>query len=301
MSKSILITGGSGLLGTQLTELLLAKGYTVSHLSRGPGSNPKVITFLWDIEKRRIDERCIDGVDIIVHLAGAGIADKRWTDERKKLIIESRTRSIALVYDVLKKKQHRVTKVISASGIGYYSDRGDQLMTETDTPANDFLGQCCVAWEAAVDEGKALGLQVLKFRTGVVLDEQGGALPKLDMPVKFGFGAALGNGKQWIPWIHHEDVKKMYLYGIENNIDGIYNMTAPDPATNAQLTLAVAKHLKRPLWLPNVPAFALKLALGEMATLVLGSTKASAQKIIDAGFKFKYGTINNALKNIYGQ
>lgn len=301
MSKKILITGGSGLLGKQLTALLLSKGYTVAHLSRGPGNDPRVETYLWDVTKGRIDQRCVDGVDIVVHLAGAGIAEKKWTDERKKLIIDSRTQSIALVYDVLKKHQHSVKRVISASGIGYYSDRGDELMTETDAPANDFLGQCCVAWEAAVDEGRTLGLQITKFRTGVVLDEKGGALPKLDMPVKFGVGAALGNGKQWTPWIHHEDVARMYLYSIENNIEGVYNMAAPNPVTNAQLTLAVAKRLKRPLWLPNVPAFALKLALGEMATLVLGSTKASAQKIIDAGFKFKYSKIDSALQDIYGK
>ncbi|RYE23005.1 MAG: TIGR01777 family protein [Sphingobacteriales bacterium] len=299
MNKKILITGGTGLLGTQLTKLLLDKGYKVSHLSRGPGTNPNVETYLWDIDKGVIDERAINGIDIIVHLAGAGIADERWTDERKKLIIDSRTKSIALVYDLLKKKNHQVQKVVSASGIGYYSDRGDELMTEEYVPAHDFLGRCCIEWEAAVDEGKNLGLQVVKFRTGVVLDKNGGALPKLSLPVKFGVGAALGSGKQWTSWIHHDDVKAMYLYGIEHDLEGAYNMVAPNPVTNDQLNKAVARQLHRPVWMPNVPAFALKLFLGEMSTLVLGSTKTSAQKIMDAGFIFKYTSADTALMDIY--
>ncbi|MEO6150156.1 MAG: TIGR01777 family oxidoreductase [Mucilaginibacter sp.] len=299
--KHILLTGGTGLLGTQLTNLLLSKGYTVSHLSRGPGKDARIQTFLWDIEKGRIDERSIDGVDTIIHLAGAGIADKSWTDERKKLLLDSRTKSIALVYSVLKKKQHQVKTIISASGIGYYSDRGDELMFEDSAPANDFLATCCVEWEKAVDEGKELGLRIVKFRTGVVLDAAGGALPKLALPVKFGVGAALGSGKQWISWIHTQDVIDMYLFGIEHEIEGAYNMAAPIPVTNRQLIKAAAKHLKRPLWLPNVPAFALKLFLGEMATLVLGSTKVSAQKIEQAGFKFSYPDVDAALKEVYGK
>lgn len=300
-NKHILITGGTGLLGKQLTGILLDKGYTVSHLSRSPGKDPKVKTFIWDIAKGQIDEACINGVDIIIHLAGAGIADKRWTQSRKKLIVESRTKSIELVYNLLKSKPHQVKRVISASGIGYYSDRGDELMHESDAPAHDFMGECCIAWEDAVNEGKNLGLETLIFRTGVVLQKDGGALPKLDAPVKWGVGAALGNGKQWMSWIHHADVSAMYLYGIEQStLTGVYNMAAPQPVTNEGLTKAIAKQLKRPLWLPKVPAFLLKLALGEMATVVLGSTKVSTDKIEQAGFKFKYPDVESALKEIYG-
>lgn len=298
--QHILITGGTGLLGKQLTPLLLNKGYTVSHLSREPAKAPNVKTYLWDINKGLIDEQCIDGVDIIIHLAGAGIADKRWTPSRKKLIIESRTKSIQLIYNLLKRKPHQVKKVISASGVGYYSDRGDELMHETDTPAHDFMGECCIAWEDAVNEGEKLGLDILIFRTGVVLEKGGGALPKLDTSVKWGAGAPLGNGKQWMSWIHHQDVSAMYLYGVEQTgLTGIYNMAAPHPVTNQQLTQAIAKQLKRPLWLPHVPAFLLKLVLGEMATIVLGSTKVSTDKIEQAGFAFKYPDIGSALKEIY--
>lgn len=298
--QHILLTGGSGLLGTELTQVLLDKGCTVSHLSRKPGNDSRVKTFIWDISKSEIDADCIDGVDTIIHLAGAGIAEKRWTDNRKKELVESRTRSISLIYDLLRRKPHRVKKVISASATGYYSDRGDELLTEDSAPSHDFLGQCCVAWEQAVDEGAKLGLDILKFRTGVVLTGKGGALPKLAIPVKLGVGSPLGNGRQWIPWIHHTDVINMYLYGMERPLlSGVYNMVAPQPVTNAQLIKAVAKQLKRPLWAPKVPAFLLKLLLGEMATVVLGSTRVSAGEIEQAGFVFKYPDIETALKEIY--
>ncbi|TSD67852.1 TIGR01777 family protein [Inquilinus sp. KBS0705] len=301
MSKNILITGGSGVLGKQLTRELLSQGYTVSHLSRHAGKTPKVKTFLWDIDKGHIDAACIDGVDTIVHLAGAGIADKRWTEERKKLILDSRTKSIALLYDLIKNRANKVKTVVSASGIGYYSNRGDELLTEDSLPSHDFLGTCCILWEKAVDEGQALGLRVVKFRTGVVLTTDGGALPQLALPVKLGVGSPLGNGKQWISWIHHQDVVDMYLLGIANErLNGAYNMSAPQPVTNEQLTKAVAMQLHRPLWAPNVPAFVIKLLFGQLATLVLGSTKTSAQKIEHAGFKFKYPDIASALKEIYG-
>jgi len=301
MNKNILITGGSGLLGKQLTEELLSKGHTVSHLSRSKGKNPKVKTFLWDVDKGQIDEHCIDGVDTIIHLAGAGIADKRWTHARKREIVESRTRSIGLVYGLMKAKANRVHNVISASGVGYYSDRGDVVLTEESEPAHDFIGTCCIDWEKAVDEGKELGLRVLKFRTGVVLTTDGGALPQLALPIKFGIGSALGTGKQWIPWIHHSDVLDMYMLALDNEkLSGVYIMAAPNPVTNADLTKAVARQLKRPLWAPKVPAFLIKVLFGEMATIVLGSTRTSAQKIMDAGFKFRYPDITSALQEIYG-
>ncbi|HWZ01998.1 MAG TPA: TIGR01777 family oxidoreductase [Mucilaginibacter sp.] len=300
MKKHLLLTGGTGLIGSSLTRQLLDKGYTVSHLSRSHGKDPRVKTFLWDVHKGQIDEHCIDGVDMIIHLAGAAIAENRWTAERKKEMIESRSKSIQLIYSLLKTKKHRVKSVISASAIGYYSDRGEELMTEESPPFIDFMAGCCVEWEAAVDEGKQLGLRIAKFRTGVVLDE-GGALPKMALPVKLYVGAPLGSGRQWIPWIHVQDVIGMYLFAIENeHFEGVYNMVAPNPVTNKQLTQAIAKQLHKPLWLPNVPAFLLKLLLGEMNTIVLGSTKVSAKKIEATGYKFVYPEVSQALKAIYG-
>ncbi|WP_094572027.1 TIGR01777 family oxidoreductase [Mucilaginibacter xinganensis] len=299
-SKSILLTGGTGLIGHNLTKQLLAKGYRVSHLSRKPGNDPQVTTYLWNVDKSEIDERCVADADLVVHLAGAGIADGRWTDERKKQIIDSRTKSIGLVYQLLKTKKHHVNAVVSASAIGYYSDRGDELMTEESAPNTDFMGKCCIEWEDAVDEGLQLGLRIVKFRTGVVLDN-GGALKQMEVPVKLYVGSPLGSGRQWVPWIHWQDVVDIYLLAIENEkFEGIYNMVAPNPVTNKQLTQAIAKQLHKPLWAPNVPAFVLKLLMGEMSTIVLGSTKVSAQKIEDAGFKFKYPEIGLALKEIYG-
>lgn len=298
--QHILLTGGSGLIGLQLTQALLNKGYTVSHLSRKPGHDASVTTYLWDIPKGIIDEKCVDGVDMIIHLAGAGIAEKRWTDDRKKELIDSRVKSIGLIYQLLKKKPHQVKKIISAAATGYYGDSGEEIMTEDSKPGDGFLSECCIAWEKAVDEGKAMGLNILKFRTGVVLSKEGGALPKLAMPVKLYVGSPLGNGRQWIPWIHTDDVIAMYLYGIEHSgLTGTYNMTAPSPVTNMQLTKAVARQLKKPLWAPKVPAFLLKLLLGEMAVVVLGSTRTSAAKIEQEGFSFQYPDIEIALKEIY--
>lgn len=301
MGKHILITGGTGLVGKHLTRLLLDKGYTVSHLSRKEANTPQIKTFLWDVNQGTIDKNCLNGVDIIIHLAGAGIADGRWTDERKKEIIDSRTKSIKLIYSLLKHHPHQVKKIVSASATGYYSDRGDELLTEKSSSTVDFLGRCCTYWEQAVDEGEKLGLETLKFRTGVVLTDEGGALKQLALPIKFGFGAVLGPGRQWIPWIHLQDVIDLYLFGIENPITGVYNMVAPNPVTNQKLTIATAIQLNRPLWLPKVPAFVLKLAFGEMSTVVLGSTKVSAEKIQETGFQFKFPSIKEALREIYAR
>jgi uncharacterized protein (TIGR01777 family) len=299
--KNILITGGSGLLGTELTKELLDLGHRVSHLSRRQGKDPHVKTFLWDVNAGKIDPHCIDGVDTIIHLAGAGIADKRWTEERKREIVDSRTRSIRLIYGLMREKAHKVHTVISASGINYYGSRGDELLNEESTPADDFIGKCCVEWENAVDEGKQFDIRILKFRTGVILTTKGGALPQLALPVKLGIGSPLGTGNQWVPWIHHKDAIKMYLSGLDNEqLAGVYNMVAPLPVTNMQMTIAVAGQLHRPLWAPNVPVSVIKLLFGQMASLVLGSTKASSQKIETAGFTFSYPDITSALKEIYG-
>jgi len=298
---NILITGGSGGLGKHLSDLLLSKGHSVSFLSRKPGHDNRIKSYTWDVKNGIIDEHSIDGVDTVIHLAGAGIAGKRWTTKRKKELVDSRVKSIELVYSLLIKKPHNVKTVISASAVGYYSNRGDELMTETSTPATDFIAKCCVEWEAAVDEGEKLNLRVVKFRTGVVLDKKAGALATIAIPVKLYIGSAIGSGKQWISWIHWEDVVNMYLFAIDNQtLKGTFNMVAPNPVTNAQLTRALAKQLKKPLWAPKVPAFLLKILLGEMSSVVLASTKVACDKITDAGFNFKYTNLQGSLAEIYG-
>ena len=298
--KHVLVTGAKGLIGKHLTRALLAKGFRVSHLSRTAGDDKDVQTYLWDVDADKIDEKCINGVDVILHLAGAGIADKKWTAARKKELTESRTKSVGMICDLIKNKPNKVNAIISAAAIGYYGDRGGDLMTEDCPPGEGFLPECCVAWENAVDEGKALGMRVVKFRTGVVLDKEDGALPQMARPVNLFAGAPLGNGKQWIPWIHIQDVVDMYLYAIENEkLQGVFNMAAPLPVTNKQLMQAIAKQLHKPLWPINVPPFVFKLLMGEMSTIILGSTKVSPQKIEEAGFRFKYPELQGALKNIY--
>lgn len=299
-NKHILITGGTGLIGRLITEELLSSGYSVSHLSRKPGNNPKIRTYLWDVYKGNIDENCLEDIGTVLHLAGENIAGKRWTDKRKKELIDSRTKSIALIYELIKGKPNQVNTIISASAIGYYSDRGDELLTENSPPNNDFMAQCCTEWEDAVDKGKELGLRIVKFRTGVVLNKKEGALLEMAKPIKLWLGAPLGSGQQWMSWIHWQDVVDMYLYAIEDiNLSGVYNMVAPNPATNRQFTTALAMELHRPVWPINVPAYALKLLMGEMSTIVLGSTRVSGEKIEKDGFVFKYPELSGALKEIY--
>ena len=300
-NKNILITGGTGSIGKPLTDALLAKGYTVSHLSRKPGSDSRIKTFLWDVAKREIDESCIENIDILIHLAGAGIVDERWTDKRKKELIDSRTDSIGLIYDLMRKKANKIHTVISAAAIGYYGDRGNDLMTEDSAPGPGFMPECCVAWERAIDKGKDLGVRIVKYRTGVVLDKRAGALPQMARPVKLFAGVALGSGKQWIPWIHWQDAIDTYLFAIENDqVEGVFNMVAANPATNKQLMKAIARQLHKPLWPFNVPAFVFKLLMGEMSIVILGSTKVSPQKIENAGFQFKHPELPEALSDIYG-
>lgn len=292
MSKKVLITGGTGLVGKRLTQMLHLAGYTVTYLSRKRQKGNKIKTYNWDIDSGNIDVESIRNADYIINLAGAGIADKNWTDARKKLIINSRTKSTSLLVDTLSKEKHSVKALISASAVGYYSNRGDELVTEDSAPANDFLGKCCVLWENEVDKAEKLNIRTVKLRIGVVLSERGGALPKMAAPVKYFVGSALGSGKQWVSWIHLDDLCNMFIWAIENEeIKGTFNAVAPNPVTNLNLTKAIGNALHRTIWAPNVPSFILKIIFGEMSAVVLGSTKASASKVLNAGFKFKYSQI----------
>jgi uncharacterized protein (TIGR01777 family) len=304
--NSILITGGTGLLGQLLTNALLQRGHRVNLLSRkagksAPDGDTPVKTFVWDVNAGTIDAACLDGVDTIIHLAGESIADGRWTPQRKQQLIDSRTKTIGLLYNLMQQQPHEVKSIISASGVGFYADRGDELMTEDCAAGQGFLAECCIAWEYAVDQAAAWGLRVVKFRTGVVLAAQGGALPVMARPVKLGLGTAVGTGRQWIPWIHWQDAVNQYIFAVENStLSGTFNMVAPNPATNQQLTQAIARQLHRPFWPIKAPAFVLKLALGEMSTLVLGSTRASTAKLQAAGYSFTYPDLQEALADVLG-
>jgi len=298
----ILISGGSGLIGSELTKLLLAKGHVVSHLSRSKSSENNIPTFVWNLAKGEIDEAAFDGVEAIIHLAGAGIADGRWTEQRKKIIIDSRVDSANLLYQKAKELKTPLKVFISASGISYYGmDTTENIYSETDPPSDDFIGTCCVLWEKAADQFSDL-TRVVKLRTGIVLSANGGALEKIAQPVKFGFGAPLGSGDQWVPYIHIDDLCEMYLAAIEKeNYHGVYNAVNGDHVTNTDLTKATAKALKKPLWLPNVPSFVLKTVFGEMGRLILEGSRASAEKVKKAGFDFEYNTLLESLDSIYGR
>ncbi|UKJ07193.1 TIGR01777 family oxidoreductase [Solitalea lacus] len=300
MVKNILITGGSGLIGTELTSLLQRKGYKVGWLSRSKSAkNSSIELFNWDVENQEIDLNALYFADVIVNLAGAGIADRPWTTQRKQEIIDSRVNSIKLIAQSIKAIDKTIESFISASGVGYYGNRNDEVLMENALPDNDFLGRCCVEWENAADEINQLGVRTVKLRTGIVLSMRNGALPKMLKPVQLGAGAALGTGRQWMSWIHLIDMVNIYLHAIENpQLSGAFNAVAPNPVTNKQFTNSIAKCLNKSIWLPNVPGFVLKIALGEMSHLVLDSDRCSAKKILESGFLFEYENLDEALTNL---
>lgn len=298
MSK-ILITGASGLVGTRLTELLEAAGHQVVHLGRTKktGSRP---VFIWDVDKGVIDEEAFSGVDAVVHLAGAGVADKPWTPKRKLEILESRTKSTALLAEYLK-RQPQIKAVVSASAIGYYGfGLSDHEFTEVSNPGTDFLAQVVRAWEDEVD--KIENKRIVKLRIGIVLSEKGGALKEMAKPIKLFAGAPLGTGKQLVGWIHIDDLCRMFIKSIEDTtMQGAYNATGPYAVTNKELTKQMAKALHRPLFLPPVPSVVMKMILGEMANLVLNGLNVSSAKIQKAGFTFTFPTLERALADLLGK
>ena len=299
MSHKILITGGSGLVGTQLTQLLLSKGYAVAHIGRSSraGRLPSVI---WDVENGKFDLQALQGVDTIVHLAGAGVADKRWTEKRKKEILDSRIQSTELLWKVLKEGNHSVKAVVSASAIGYYGfGMGEEIVDEESKPGTDFLAQVTKLWEQESDKISALGIRVVKIRIGIVLSDKGGALVEMAKPIRLGIGAALGTGKQYMSWIHLDDLCEMFARAVnDSQMVGAYNAVAPGWVTNAELTKAIARILKMPLLLPPIPAFMMKIIVGEMAVIILNGSKVSSTKIQQLGFKFKYLSLDEALTNL---
>lgn len=300
MSK-VVITGGTGLVGKALTDLLLSKGFEVFVLTRNQKQATQFTNYsFWDVENEIIDEQLIKTADYIIHLAGEGIADGRWTASRKSTILESRINPLALIYTIIKEHPHQLKAIVSASGVGYYGAiTSEKVFTETDEPATDFLGKTCEQWEHAVDKFNQLNIRTVKLRTGIVLAKEGGALPKMLLPFNYGFGSALGSGKQFMPWISLTDLCNMYLFAIENKqLQGAFNAAIEDETTNASFSDAIAKGLNKKIWLPNVPAFFLTLFLGEMAKLVLEGSRVSNKKIKDAGFVFNNVDLNATLNEL---
>lgn len=293
--KNILITGGSGLVGKEITKILEAKGYSVAWISRSSQSQK---SFIWNVEKQQIDPEAIEWADAIIHLAGTGVAEKRWTSERKKDILESRTHSTQFLYNAIEKAQKRPSTFISASAVGFYGfNTGTNLVDESSPAGSDFLAEVVIAWENEVKKMEALDLRTVMLRIGIVLDEVGGALGEMLKPP---VAAPLGSGAQWMSWIHIQDLARMFVFSLEKTtLQGVFNAVAPNPSTNQQLTQAAAKAKGKPYIGIGVPGFALKLVLGEMAAMVLGGNRVSSQKIQKAGFEFEFPDLESALKDLF--
>jgi uncharacterized protein len=297
--KNILITGATGLIGTRLTELLTERGHQVFHLSRSRKSSA-IKSFQWDIQRQTLDPASLEVTDVIIHLAGAPVSEKRWTKKRMDEIIESRTASTQLLFHSLKQSKSSVKTFISASGINYYG-YGDSktIFTEDSAPANDFLAKVTRQWEEEAERVSELGIRVVRVRIGVVLSDRGGALKELARPVKWLAGAALGSGDQVLSWIHIDDLCGIIMKAIDDDsIRGAYNAVAPNPVSNREMMKAIAKVLHKPLFLPDVPSFLLKIILGGMAEMVVRGINVSGAKIREAGYAFRYSKLKDALRDL---
>lgn len=295
-----LITGGSGLIGSEITKLILEKNEDVFWLTSSKKNKTGVKSFSWNINKNQLDENCFQDVDVIIHLAGAGIADKKWTADRKKELIDSRIKSTQLLFETLKRRQNKPKSIICASAIGIYKNQNNHLLNEESEIGTDFLADLTNQWEIEVNKFETIGIRVVKIRTGIVLSKDGGYLKSVAAPVKYGLAAALGNGKMITSWIHITDMANLFLFASKNEkMRGVYNGVAPNPVTNYEITKQIAKALNRPFFLPNIPAFLLKIAFGEMAAVILMSQNISSKKIEKVDFKFEFEDIKDALENIY--
>lgn len=298
-SKNILITGGSGLLGRTLTKLLQAKGYSVSWLVRST-KNSNVKQYLWDISKREIDPKALSDKQIIIHLAGENVGEKRITQKIKNQIFESRIKSTELLIDALKKENLPPKIFISASAAGYYGAiNSEKVLSEVDVCGNDFMAKTCFHWEKSVNEHLPENMRKVIFRIGIVLSKDAGAFPRMVFPTKYYLGAVLGSGKQIFSWIHISDMCNMIIYAIENEqINGVYNAVAPEIVSNHQFTHQLANALHKKVLLPPVPAILLKLLFGEIAVSLLNGPPISSRKIIEAGYNFQFPDLKSALSDL---
>lgn len=297
--KVVLLTGGGGLVGSRLSEMLLDKGYAVRHLSRSKGKKPEIETFLWDISSQYIDIKALEGVDTILNLAGESLAGRRWNPKRKKEFLGSRVNGISLIKRYLSENDLSIKSFISASAIGIYGDRGRKELTEASPPGNEFISMLTSKWEEAIFSMHDLVAQVAALRIGFVLSGKGGGLPKMAQPVKMLAGAPLGTGRQIVSWIHIDDLCEMFIHLIENKtLKGAYNAVAPNPRPNKEFTKLIGTVLKRPVLLPPVPGFILRIMLGEMADMVTGGSNVSCKKIEGTGFKFRFTELEDALRDL---
>ncbi|PPK88251.1 hypothetical protein CLV84_1216 [Neolewinella xylanilytica] len=296
----VLIGGGSGFIGMHLSRRLRRDGYEVRHLSRTVNPKATFATYHWDVEAQTIDDRALDGVDYVINLAGAGIADARWTEERKALIIKSRVESTRLLARRFAEGNRRPKLYLSASAVGYYGDRGAEWLTETAEPGSGFLSKSCVLWEEAVAEIDRLGIPTFVNRTGIVLHPEEGALEKMLLPLKVWTSTYFGNGEQYYSWIHVEDLVGIYAYALEHQLTGVYNGCAPNPVRSKQLAQSLGPALGKKAVVLPAPEPALRAAMGEMSHTVLDSARCSAEKIEQAGYRFAYPELSQALEQLLG-
>lgn len=297
--STVLIGGGTGLIGTRLSALLKAKGYEVMHLSRTARPDAEFPAFEWDVEAGTIDEAAVGKADYVINLAGAGIADRPWTKARKKLIISSRVNAPALLADTFERLGHSPKAYISSSAIGYYGDRGNEWMSEDAAPGNGFLSESTQAWETAIQGVAKTGPRTVGLRVGIVLSTQGGALEKMLIPFRFYTGTYFGDGEQWYSWVHIDDICRMFIHALETpSMEGFYNAVAPNPVTNKRLVMEMKEALHSAAVILPAPAFALRLAMGEMADAILDSTRVLADKIQETGFTHEYPSIDRALQSL---
>ncbi len=296
---SILIAGGTGLIGNRLSLLLTGAGHEVSLLSRSASSSGPYRTYTWDPGRGTIDHEAVRRADVVINLSGAGIADVRWTSARKREIIDSRVKTAQLLLESFQCTGHTPQCYLSSGGVGYYGERGDTVLDESAAPGAGFLSESCVEWEEAVQQIAAHGVRTVIFRIGIVLSSLGGALEKMLLPARLGVGPYFGDGSQWYSWIHIDDVCSMFIHAMGNtSMEGVYNAVAPNPSSNKALGAALMRAMGRPQVLAPAPAFALRLAMGEMADVILGSTRASAQRIESTGFRFEFPELEAAILDV---
>lgn len=299
----VLITGATGLIGREVGKILAEKGISLNVVSRSPNRARLELPFPADIfewqgESDVFPARALDNVDAVLHLAGEPVASSRWTEEKKKSIYDSRVLGTKRLVEAIGKNPGKISAFIGGSATGIYGDRGDDVLNETSGAADDFLAKVCIDWEKEIDGfTEVTGKRSVKIRTGIVLSRHGGALEKLLPIFQKGLGGRLSNGQQWMSWIHIEDIARLFVYALENEVSGVLNGTSPEPARNERFTVALARALGRPVFLP-VPGSALKIAFGEMSTALLGSQRIMPERVIEAGFEFHYPELVKALNEV---
>lgn len=295
----VLITGGSGLIGMALTQALSQQGHTVRHLGRKVMQAGGIRTHVWDISKGTMDTQALDGVDHIVHLAGARIADERWTPKRVRELIDSRAKSASLLLREARKAGLAPKAFVSAAGVGYHGAvTSDHRYTEADAAGTDTIGRISREWEAAVDQWGSI-CRVVKLRTPMVLAREGGAVPRLARIVRHGLGAPLGTGRQWMPWVHLHDLVEAYMMAMhDERMHGAYNVCAPEDTSNADMMRTLAHVLGKPFFLPAVPGLLLKVVLGEMSSILLKGSRVSSERLLGLGFRFRHTGLESALRDV---